>query len=93
MNVTVMDVLCRKECPIALASYRKNVESACSRDPQPREGFPSTYWVDSVSSVQAQMCLKDSKTGVYCTGEYYLPNLSEIASLLINPIKSFCPVI
>ncbi|KAJ8105711.1 hypothetical protein OPT61_g10015 [Boeremia exigua] len=66
-NETMMDILCRKECPPAFETYRANVEEACANDPQPRAGYPSTYWVDAVSSVQAQMCLKDSASGEYCT--------------------------
>ncbi|CAN9150812.1 unnamed protein product [Alternaria alternata] len=66
-NETMMDILCRKECPPAFETYRSNVEEACANDPQPRAGYPSTYWVDAVSSVQAQMCLKDSASGEYCT--------------------------
>lgn len=67
-NETMMDILCRKECPPAFEPYRANVEEACANDPQPRAGYPSTYWVDAASSVQAQMCLKDSASGEYCTG-------------------------
>ncbi|KXH26101.1 hypothetical protein CSAL01_06334 [Colletotrichum salicis] len=67
LNETVMGVLCRSECSPALATYRSNVVSQCAKDPQPRSGYPSTYWVDSVTAVRTQMCLKDSKTGEYCT--------------------------
>ncbi|KAL0782016.1 hypothetical protein CaCOL14_003351 [Colletotrichum acutatum] len=67
LNETVMGVLCRTECSPALATYRSNVVSQCAKDPQPRSGYPSTYWVDSVTAVRTQMCLKDSKTGEYCT--------------------------
>ncbi|KAL3433375.1 hypothetical protein BDV09DRAFT_186749 [Aspergillus tetrazonus] len=66
-NETIMDILCREPCPPALETYRQNVEEACTNDPQPRAGYPATYWVDAVSSVQRQMCLKDSATGTYCT--------------------------
>ncbi|KAK5652943.1 hypothetical protein OQA88_9422 [Cercophora sp. LCS_1] len=66
-NETVMDVLCRSECPTALVSYRSDVVTACANDKQPRDGYPATYWVDAVSSVQKQTCLKDSATGEYCT--------------------------
>lgn len=72
-NETVMDVLCRPQCPTALASYRSAVVTACANDNQPRAGYPATYWVDAVSSVQAQMCLKDSATGEYCTGKFNIP--------------------
>ncbi|KXH53174.1 LysM domain-containing protein [Colletotrichum nymphaeae SA-01] len=67
LNETVMGVLCRSECSPALATYRSNVVSQCAKDPQPRSGYPPTYWVDSVTAVRTQMCLKDSKTGEYCT--------------------------
>lgn len=66
-NETIMDILCREPCPPALETYRQNVQEACANDPQPRAGYPATYWVDAVSSVQRQMCLKDSATGTYCT--------------------------
>ncbi|KAI0536382.1 hypothetical protein GGR58DRAFT_396692 [Xylaria digitata] len=66
-NETVMDVLCRGECPAALASYQSEVITACANDPQPKPGYPATHWVDAVRSVQVQLCLKDSDTGEYCT--------------------------
>ncbi|KXH40215.1 LysM domain-containing protein [Colletotrichum simmondsii] len=66
LNETVMGVLCRSECSPALATYRSNVVSQCAKDPQPRSGYPPTYWVDSTTAVRTQMCLKDSKTGEYC---------------------------
>ncbi|KAL4904227.1 hypothetical protein BDW74DRAFT_155322 [Aspergillus multicolor] len=66
-NETMMDILCREACPPALDTYRSSVQEACANDPQPRAGYPATYWVDAVSSVQTQMCLKDSTAGQYCT--------------------------
>jgi len=66
-NDTVMDALCSQDCPTALSSYRSQVVSACANDPQPVDGFPSTYWVDATSSAFTQACLKDSKSGQYCT--------------------------
>ncbi|OXV07777.1 hypothetical protein Egran_04458 [Elaphomyces granulatus] len=66
-NDTVMDALCSQDCPTALSSYRSQVVSACANDPQPVDGFPSTYWVDATSSVFTQACLKDSQSGQYCT--------------------------
>ena len=68
-NTTIMDILCREQCPPAFETYRTKVVDACANDPQPKEGFPATYWVDAVSSMRSQMCLKDSKTGRYCTGK------------------------
>lgn len=67
-NSTVMDLLCKKACPTALVNYRTKVVSACQNDPQPKPGYPATHWVDAVTSVQTQICLKDSKSGLYCTG-------------------------
>ncbi|KAL4987755.1 hypothetical protein BDW68DRAFT_177509 [Aspergillus falconensis] len=46
---------------------RLNVQKACAHDSEPRAGYLATYWVDAVSSVKAQMCLKDSTKGTYCT--------------------------
>ncbi|KAH8649260.1 hypothetical protein BX600DRAFT_554788 [Xylariales sp. PMI_506] len=66
-NDTVMDVLCNGDCPGAFSSYRATVVSACANDPQPMDGFPSTYWVDAAASAFTQMCLTDSATGIYCT--------------------------
>ncbi|KAI3557995.1 hypothetical protein CABS03_00071 [Colletotrichum abscissum] len=79
LNETVMGVLCRSECSPALATYRSNVVSQCAKDPQPRSGYPPTYWVDSVTAVRTQMCLKDSKTGEYCT-QYLERVLGDAAS-------------
>ncbi|KAM5436537.1 hypothetical protein MferCBS31731_005815 [Microsporum ferrugineum] len=62
----LMDGLCDTACAPQLVSYRQNVVSACASDPQPREGVPSTYWVDAVSSVREMMCMKDPKSGQYC---------------------------
>ncbi|QUC19096.1 uncharacterized protein UV8b_03337 [Ustilaginoidea virens] len=61
-----MDVLCNSDCAPQLAAYRQKVLTACAGDPQPRPGFPATYWVDAVTSVRELMCLKDSATGKYC---------------------------
>ncbi|KAI9164172.1 LysM domain-containing protein [Paramyrothecium foliicola] len=66
-NQTVMNILCREPCPPAFAKYKTNVEKACANDPQPRAGYPATYWVDAVLAVRSQMCLKDSASGQYCT--------------------------
>ncbi|KAK1535731.1 hypothetical protein CPAR01_09273 [Colletotrichum paranaense] len=79
LNETVMGVLCRSECSPGLATYRSNVVSQCAKDPQPRSGYPPTYWVDSVTAVRTQMCLKDSKTGEYCT-QYLERVLGDAAS-------------
>ncbi|KAF2966770.1 hypothetical protein GQX73_g6780 [Xylaria multiplex] len=55
VNETVMDVLCRDECPAALTNYRSEVITACATDPQPEPGYPAAHWVDAVSSVQVQL--------------------------------------
>ncbi|KAJ1323424.1 peptidoglycan DL-endopeptidase LytF [Microdochium nivale] len=66
-NTTIMNILCRQPCAPALSNYRTTVLSACANDPQPRAGFPATYWVDAVTSVRTQACLKDTASGKYCT--------------------------
>ncbi|RYP60326.1 hypothetical protein DL769_008158 [Monosporascus sp. CRB-8-3] len=83
-NGTIMDILCREPCPPAFETYRANVEEACADDPQPRDGYPATYWVDAVSSVRSQMCLKDSASGRYCTEflEQTLGDATDPADLL-----------
>ena len=83
-NETIMDILCREPCPPAFETYRSNVEAACANDPQPRDGYPATYWVDAVSAVRSQMCLKDSASGRYCTEflETALGDASDPGSLL-----------
>lgn len=67
-NDTVMDTLCAEGCPAAFATYRSNVTAACVNDPQPEPGYPATYYVDAATSMFTQACLKDSQTGMYCTG-------------------------
>ncbi|RYP37881.1 hypothetical protein DL767_002753 [Monosporascus sp. MG133] len=83
-NETIMDILCREPCPPAFETYRANVGEACANDPQPRDGYPATYWVDAVSSVRSQMCLKDSASGRYCTEflEQTLGDATDPADLL-----------
>ncbi|RYP77182.1 hypothetical protein DL770_007102 [Monosporascus sp. CRB-9-2] len=64
-NKTIMDILCREPCPPAFETYRANVGEACANDPQPRDGYPATYWVDAVSST-----LKDATDPADLLGGY-----------------------
>ncbi|KAF2134778.1 carbohydrate-binding module family 50 protein [Dothidotthia symphoricarpi CBS 119687] len=66
-NVTYQNMLCNQTCGTAFNSYRSKIVSGCSKDPEPFQGIPATYWADGAISAFNTICLKDSKTGEYCT--------------------------
>ena len=66
-NDTLQNQFCRPSCGTDLSKYITNVKNACSKDPDPLPGLPAAYWGESADAAWQQMCLKDSKTGQYCT--------------------------
>lgn len=68
-NPSMQSSLCENTCGTALASYRKNVVSTCGQQTEMAQGFPVTYVGDLVWSYYNLTCLKDPKTGEWCSGK------------------------
>lgn len=66
LNASLLDTFCTAGCSSSLISYRKNVVSACAKDPQPFTGIPAQYFVDVIWAQYNFTCLKDPGTGQYC---------------------------
>lgn len=66
LNDSLLDTFCTAGCSSSLISYRKNVVSACAKDPQPYAGIPAQYFVDVIWAQYNFTCLKDPGTGKYC---------------------------
>lgn len=66
LNASLLDTFCTAGCSASLISYRKNVVSACAKDPQPYNGIPAQYFVDVIWAQYNFTCLKDPGTGQYC---------------------------
>lgn len=66
LNASLLDTFCTTGCSSSLISYRKNVVSACAKDPQPYSGIPAQYFVDVIWAQYNFICLKDPGTGQYC---------------------------
>ena len=69
MNNTILDALCTASCGSSLASYHHKVIDACKSDPEPWQGIPVQFYGDVVWSTYNQTCLKDPKSGEYCSGQ------------------------
>lgn len=74
LNDSLLDTFCTAGCSSSLISYRKNVISACAKDPQPFAGIPAQYFVDVIWAQYNFTCLKNPSTGQYCISMCPDPN-------------------
>lgn len=68
-NDTLQAELCTPACSQSLTAYRSSVVLACASDPLPFPGLPASYFGDVADATYTLMCLRDSATGTFCTGE------------------------
>ncbi|GFF42111.1 autolysin [Aspergillus udagawae] len=68
-NDTFQDQLCQSTCGTSLTTYHNSVSEQCAKDPQPWDGIPAVWAGDILWATYNRTCLKDPKTGVYCTNE------------------------
>lgn len=95
LNASLLDTFCTTGCSSSLISYRKNVVSACAKDPQPFTGIPAQYFVDVIWAQYNFTCLKDPGTGQYCNSYFTtlaasLPADTSMASLPVAQVCSPC---
>ncbi|KAE9375150.1 carbohydrate-binding module family 50 protein [Stipitochalara longipes BDJ] len=67
-NVTVPQI-CSSSCTKSLASYHKNISTACAHDPAPWPGIPATWPGDIMWAYANRTCLTNATTGKYCVDE------------------------
>jgi hypothetical protein len=67
-NATYQQQFCNASCGSSLATYVKNVTSACAGQPEPFHGLPSTYYGNWAWSSWNLTCLQDAKSGNFCIG-------------------------
>ncbi|PKX91129.1 LysM peptidoglycan-binding domain-containing protein [Aspergillus novofumigatus IBT 16806] len=68
-NDTFQDQLCQSACGTSLTMYHNTVSEQCAKDPQPWDGIPAVWAGDILWATYNRTCLKDPKTGLYCTNE------------------------
>lgn len=69
-DTALQSSMCAASCGSALSSYHDSVSIACASDPQPWHGIPAVWAGDAVWATYNRTCLKDPKTGEYCSGKY-----------------------
>lgn len=60
--------ICEPNCGSSLSQYHSVIASSCSTEPQPWDGIPATWAGDALWATWNRTCLKDPKTGDYCSG-------------------------
>ena len=68
--------ICNPACGSALETYHSSISSSCANDPQPWDGIPATWAGDVLWATWNRTCLKDSKTGEYCSGRFSMRRVS-----------------
>lgn len=65
----LQQTLCSSACGVSLAAYHNSVISSCAKDPQPWQGVPPEFYGNAAWAAWNTTCLKDTKTGLFCSGE------------------------